>query len=279
MLAHIENEKRESGRYDFADLISRAARLLSSRRATQWVLFKLDPGFSHILLDEAQDTGPDQWTMIHALVEEFFAGQGVERERPRTLFIVGDGKQSIYSFQGADVSAYGRARVALVEEGPLDEVELAVSYRSTDEVLAAVDQVFSPGQREHTASRVGDPGLVEIWPLVEADEEADEEPWTKPVDRPPQSSPQRKLARQIAGMIASWLDHGRPRKLMGRNRRINPGDILILFRSRGPLFRMVLAELRSCDVPVAGRRPSRSAQVPHRAGSADAAVLAAVAAG
>ncbi len=140
----------------------------------------------------------------------------------------------------------------LVEEGPLDEVELAVSYRSTDEVLAAVDQVFSPGQREHTASRVGERGLVEIWPLVEADEEADEEPWTKPVDRPPQSSPQRKLARQIAGMIASWLDHGRPRKLMGRNRRINPGDILILFRSRGSLFRMVLAELRSLRVPVAG---------------------------
>nr|WP_196504939.1 double-strand break repair helicase AddA [Aestuariivirga litoralis] len=254
ILAHIENAKRTSGKYDFNDLISRTARLLASSRATQWVLYKLDGHLSHILLDEAQDTGPDQWKMIDALATEFFAGLAKPRPGPRTLFVVGDGKQSIYSFQGADVSAYGQARQTLVKPvGALIEVPLLVSYRSTDEILKAVDQVFSPdGKREHTASRKDDLGIVEIQPLVEADDRADDEPWTKPVDRPPASSPQRKLAARIAEKIASWLDPQHPRKLAGQNRAVQAGDILILFRSRGPLFRMVLAELRGRDVPVAG---------------------------
>ena len=250
ILARIENEKRETGRYDFSDLISRTARLLSSQRATQWVLFKLDPGLSHILLDEAQDTGPDQWVMIDALAQEFFAGMGREQKGERTLFVVGDRKQSIYSFQGADVSAYATAEEQFLSDGRLRKVNLDISYRSTAEVLSAVDRVFTDST--HTPSRIGDQGLVEIWPLVEADEDADEEPWTKPVDRPPQSSPQRKLARQIASMIAGWLDDSKPRMLIGKNRRMNAGDVLILFRSRGSLFRMVLAELRALRVPVAG---------------------------
>ncbi len=267
ILARIENEKRESGRYDFSDLISRTARLLSSQRATQWVLFKLDASLTHILLDEAQDTGPDQWAMIEALAQEFFAGQGVERRDNRTLFVVGDRKQSIYSFQGADVSAYSNAEEQFVANGRLHRVNLDVSYRSTAEVLAAVDKVFT--ESAHTASRIGEPGLVEIWPLVAADDEADDEPWTKPVDRPPQSSASRKLARVIATQIAGWLDAKRPRKLAGQNRAVNAGDILILFRSRGPFK----------ERAGGGCRPSRSAQVAHRAGSADASVMAVAAAG
>jgi len=254
ILQRIEQEKRSTGQYDFDDLISRAARLLSSGPSTQWVLKKLDAGINHILLDEAQDTGPHQWEMILALAQEFFAGSGA-RDIHRTLFVVGDKKQSIYSFQGADVSAYAHAHELFLERGWLKDVELSISYRSTDQVLEAVDRVFAvDGKREHTVSdsRKEDTGLVEIWPLVPDDEDEPDDPWTTPLDRAPKDSAQRKLARLIAGKIASWLDPKAPRKLAGADRAVTAGDILILFRNRNAFFRMVLAELRARHVPVAG---------------------------
>lgn len=254
ILRRIEEEKRSTGKYDFDDLIARAARLLSSGPATQWVLKKLDAGIDHILLDEAQDTGPHQWQMILAMAQEFFAGESAREGVNRTLFVVGDKKQSIYSFQGADISAYAQAHQLFLERGWLEDVELSISYRSTDEVLAAVDQVFSQGHRDHTVSdaRKNDAGLVEIWPLVPDDEDVPDDPWTTPLDRPPRDSAQRKLARLIASKIKTWLDDGTPRKLAGEDRAVTAGDILILFRNRNAFFRMVLAELRARDVPVAG---------------------------
>jgi len=268
ILAHIDSEKRRLALYDFSDLISKAARLLSSKETTQWVLYKLDAGLSHILVDEAQDTSPDQWRIVRALAEEFFAGGGKPRERPRTLFVVGDQKQSIFGFQGADTAAYAQARsdLATPQAGAtlLRPVELAISYRSAKGILDAVDSVFPPAnlaligmgesaERAHTAARQNAEAIVELWPLIELDdEEESEEAWTKPVDRPPQSSPQRQLARKIAQTIAHWLSPITPRKLSGEDRAVWPDDILILFQSRGPLYRMVLAELNHERLPVAG---------------------------
>ena len=88
---------------DFADLIAATRRLLTERADAAWVLYKLDGGIDHVLIDEAQDTAPEQWDIVRALTAEFFAGGGLRDPLapPRTVFAVGDEKQSIYSFQGA----------------------------------------------------------------------------------------------------------------------------------------------------------------------------------
>ena len=264
ILSRIDQEKRRSGQYDFADLINRAARLLSNRTATQWVLYKLDSGLSHILLDESQDTGDDQWRIVDALAQEFFAGIGEPHKHPRTLFVVGDQKQSIYSFQGADTAAYeGARRKYTIESGLLREEELAISYRSTKPVLEAVNAIFSIAglaragitaltENPHEPARDTKEGIVEIWPLLEFDEDSPPDPWLKPIDRPPHASPKRQLARNIAQKIKAWLNPQNPRRLSGRDRRVDAEDILILFRRRNDIFRMVLAELRAAQVPVSG---------------------------
>ena len=257
-LRQIEEEKQKSAKVDFDDLIRRTAQLLSTSRARDWVTFKLDPGLSHILLDESQDTGPAQWIIINRLAEEFFAGLGREQKAPRTLFVVGDEKQSIFSFQGADVVSYADAREKHVNFGNLKNVTLNVSYRSTDVILEAVDKVHTPQTdpqkvlRSHTASRKDTLGIVEIWPLIAPDDKPVGQPWDTPLDHIPQSSPRRKLARMMAQRVKLWIDPQAPRKLAGKDKAVSAGDILILFRSRGPLFRMVMAELRAAGVPVAG---------------------------
>ncbi len=78
--------------------------LVAERPDAAWVLYKLDGGIDHILVDEAQDTAPEQWDIVRQLAGEFLSGAGAARQRrtDRTLFVVGDEKQSIYCFQGAD---------------------------------------------------------------------------------------------------------------------------------------------------------------------------------
>jgi ATP-dependent helicase/nuclease subunit A len=263
----IESHKRQLGLYDFDDLISRTAKLLTGSRAAQWVLYKLDAGLKHILVDEAQDTSPAQWQIIKALADEFFAGAGRAQDNERTLFVVGDRKQSIFSFQGADAAAFAVARKNFEEQikisdKELKNVDLSISYRSTQEILDAVNKVFptsSPAQlgfthddkpeEPHQTNRLGMPGVVEIWPLFEPLEKEEEEPWIAPVDREPSSSPRRRLARDIAMTIKSWIGK---RVIAARDRVVEPGDILILLQSRRPLFSMLIAELRRAGVPVAG---------------------------
>jgi ATP-dependent helicase/nuclease subunit A len=269
ILNHVAEEKQRLGLYDFHDLISRAANLLSTARATQWVVKKLDENLSHILVDEAQDTSPDQWRIVRALSEEFFSGEGRHKPGSRSLFIVGDQKQSIFSFQGADAQGFGatQAKLSAQSAGQLKSVELTISYRSTVNILKAVDRVFPPEklqqlgithanatERGHTASRQDEEGVVELWPFLDPeDEDAKPEAWTKPVDRPPETSPQRKLAKHIALKIQTWLHSNVPRMLQnGKNEKLDAGDILILFQTRGELYRMVLAELRKREIPVAG---------------------------
>src|SRR5205085_8772791 len=112
-----------------------------------WVLYKLDGGLDHLLLDEVQDTAPAQWRIAGALTEEFFAGDGAS-EQNRTVFAVGDRKQSIYSFQGADPDEFERWR-GVMRERVIEarrtwrDVTLDVSFRATAPVLALVDAVFA----------------------------------------------------------------------------------------------------------------------------------------
>jgi ATP-dependent helicase/nuclease subunit A len=106
IVSGFEQAKRRDGCYDFDDLIIKTGELLQEKPDAAWVLFKLDGGIEHLLVDEAQDTSPMQWQIVRALTEEFFAGEGRHGRKNRTVFVVGDRKQSIYSFQGADPNVF-----------------------------------------------------------------------------------------------------------------------------------------------------------------------------
>ncbi len=263
-----EDLKRQFASYDYDDLIRRTSQLLGNARAAQWVLYKLDSGLNHILLDEAQDTSPAQWQIFQALAQEFFAGSGQPRKHNRTIFIVGDRKQSIYSFQGADAVTFAAANerfrfFATTIEKSAREIELTISYRSAKEVINAVNCVFPAirpqilgfdekdmAGQDHTTNRMDAVGRVEVWPLIApSDDVEDKDPWLKPLDRETADSPRRQLARQIATTIKSWIGN---RRLESQNRLIEPGDIMLLLQSRGPLFSMLIAELRKVGVPVSG---------------------------
>ncbi len=267
VLSRIDRMKRQRGIYDFNDLISRTAILLQSSEQARWVLYKLDAGLQHILVDEAQDTSPAQWKIIQALSDEFFAGQGRDYAVNRTVFVVGDRKQSIYSFQGADTAAFEMARqrfsASLSDtQQTLQEVGLTISYRSTPDVLQAVDMAFAKGrlprtgygkqaddERDHQASRQSEIGTFELWPLVRKPEEEEPDYWKAPVDLPPKDHPRRILARIIADRIGEWIGK---RKLVSQNRTVQPGDILILLQRRNLMFRALIGELRRRNISVAG---------------------------
>ena len=146
ILARYQDAKRARNALDYDDLILRARALLTQSAITPWILYKLDGGIDHILVDEAQDTSPEQWEVIFALAEEFFAGVGA-RDTLRTVFVVGDEKQSIYSFQGADPKAFEEMRHLFQKRAAgagtgWQEVPLLTSYRSVPVVLGFVDRVF-----------------------------------------------------------------------------------------------------------------------------------------
>jgi ATP-dependent helicase/nuclease subunit A len=262
--------KRARGAYDFSDLIFHTQQLLAAKPDAAWVLYKLDGGIEHVLLDEAQDTSPAQWSIITSLTDEFFAGAGRPVERPRTLFAVGDRKQSIFSFQGADPAIFETVHKAFKEkitgdQQVFNDVDFTVSFRSTPAVLNAVDAVFAEGTRArlgldghlagltHEARRSNHPGAVELWPLVEPVENDEAQPWQAPVDRPAASAPHVRLARSIAERIKSWIG---TRLIPDRNEAskhpVTAGDILILVRKRGLLFDALIRELRNAGLPVAG---------------------------
>ncbi len=263
-----EDLKRAQASYDYDDLIRHTSELMGNARAAQWVLYKLDTGLNHILLDEAQDTSPAQWQIFQALAQEFFAGSGQPRKQNRTIFVVGDRKQSIYSFQGADAATFAAANnrfrsFASNIDRSANEIELTISYRSAKEVINAVNKVFPAirpqilgfdekdmAGQDHTTNRMDVVGRVEVWPLVEPSNDLeDRDPWLTPLDREAADSPRRQLARQIATTIKSWIGI---RRLESQNRVIEPGDIMLLLQSRGPLFSMLIAELRKIGVPVSG---------------------------
>jgi ATP-dependent helicase/nuclease subunit A len=261
-----EREKRKRGLYDFSDLIARVANLLSTRDAAQWVLYKLDHGINHILVDEGQDTSPDQWAIIDALTQEFFAGKGARQDANRTVFVVGDRKQSIFSFQGADAAQFEQVRGGLrsrvmASDKPFRDVKLQVSYRSVPEILTFVDTILPPGQQQnmgiddvssaedHQSSRLDKSGLVELWPLICPLEKEEPDAWDAPVDHVGNMAPRKRLARQIAETVAGWVG---TRILTAEDRPVQPDDILILVQRRGALFSYIIAELRRAGVPVAG---------------------------
>lgn len=263
LIGRYETLKRERGFLDFEDLIDRTARLMMRTGASLWVRYKLDQGIDHILVDEAQDTSPAQWDVIRALADEFFAGD-TAREEARTVFAVGDEKQSIYSFQGADPEGFADTRdhfARLTNEARrrFASVELQVSFRSTQAVLDAVDRVFAVERNRagltreglptrHVSLRAGAPGRVEVWDRVARPKTEREEDWTAPVDAV--EEPALIVATRIAETIGGWLDTGETIEATGAP--ITAGDILVLVRSRDSFVGALSRALKDRGVPVAG---------------------------
>ncbi|MEM1265350.1 MAG: double-strand break repair helicase AddA [Pseudomonadota bacterium] len=260
-LARLNAAKAARGVLDFDDLIIRTQHLLRDAEAAAWVQYRLDGGIDHVLVDEAQDTSPAQWRVVSALTEEFFAGLSA-RETVRTVFVVGDIKQSIYSFQGADPRAFDemRARYSAVLDAALiglEECELLYSFRSAPPILKVVDAVFAPGGPHglatpitHRAFHVDKPGRVELWPWIHPPDKPEDPPWDAPVDMPSPDAPRQKLAERIASWAEALLTSGRA--LPGTGRRVRASDILILVRARGEVFNAVIAALKRVGLDVAG---------------------------
>ena len=267
--AEYEGLKTRRGLLDYDDLIRLTNAMLADGEAAQWVAWKLDNGIHHLLLDEAQDTSPAQWQLLRRLGDEFFeAASEVVSELsgdsgPRTMFVVGDFKQSIYSFQGADPVVMGRNRLELHDRAgalaaPWREVGLDVSFRSARPVLDLVNLVVPalagitdprmPGFQAHRSARRDAGGFVEVMPVV-AEDEAPVDP---PAFAPPEIREPRDAAAQSAARLAELLSGWIGQRRLPSGRLMRAGDVMVLLRSRGRYHRLLLAALQQAGIPVAG---------------------------
>ena len=256
--------KRRRAVLDYDDLIVATRRLLETAESAAWVLFKLDGGIDHVLVDEAQDTNPDQWEVIRCLTAEFFVGEGAVG-RSRTVFAVGDTKQSIFGFQRADPRKLEEMRVWFDEQSRIADrmfvpVGLNVSFRSTPAVLDAVDWVFGEtdtargvgeaGTVRHLASRKNEPGRVELWPLVVgSDDEADTTDIEAMGSAAAQGLPHERLARLIA-VHAKQLIATERRARDGE--KLHAGHFMVLVRRRNEFVNALVKQLKREGVEVAG---------------------------
>ena len=262
--------KRRAGAVDFDDLIRAAVALLRQEGIGEWIRYKLDQITEHVLVDEAQDTNVAQWTIIRALVDEYFVGRGVYAPSVRTLFTVGDLKQAIFGFQGTDPVNFlaaeryfeerarqvaGHDEMPAEERGlPFERLSLTDSFRSTAPILEFVDaaieavgadQLGTDAVPPH-ASRIAGPGCVALWPPIVAGaseaEEGGEEGWI--------DDAVRANAARIAKQVKAWLHDGL--MLESKGRALRPEDVMILVKRRGELAQLLVARLYAEGVPVAG---------------------------
>ena len=263
VLRRYRDEKARRGLLDYDDLIDKTLELLGNVDAA-WVHYKLDFGIDHLLIDEAQDTSSKQWQIVRLLVAEFTAGAGA-RTVPRTIFAVGDEKQSIYSFQNAAPKEFAEMRRYFERAHAASGLaftsgRLEHSFRSGESILAAVDMVFrdiapsvtsdQTGFPPHIALPDAAPSVVEIWDPIEPDKRDAIEGWDAPFDTVNEASARVKLAQRIARRVRRLVDGREP---VGIERRaMRYGDVLILVRQRGELFEAIIRALKNEHVEVAG---------------------------
>ncbi|SEW43316.1 DNA helicase/exodeoxyribonuclease V, subunit A [Cognatiyoonia koreensis] len=265
-----EARKLEMGLLDFDDQIRKARALLTDPHVAQWVLFRLDGGIDHVLVDEAQDTSPDQWAVIKHLTQEFVSGEGARANQRRTIFVVGDKKQSIYSFQGADPDEFDRMQrhfeTKLKEANDqLHNLTLQHSFRSSQAVLRVVDAALDGetieglgGEVQHSAFNEDMPGRVDLWPVIENNPAAeDDRVWYDPVDKKSEQHHTVILANQIAAEIKRMTQEetlpvdakdGKP----AARRLVTEGDVLILVQRRSDLFSEIIRACKAADLSIAG---------------------------
>ena len=261
LIAGYNDYKTVHSLMDYEDLIVLTRSLLENPEVAQWVLYKLDGGIDSVLIDEAQDTSPDQWAIVRALTEEFFAGIGAG-DKVRTVFVVGDRKQSIYSFQGADPEEFEKMRRYFkAADENFEEVYLDVSFRSTAVVLDSVNTIFGdkevkpgvvlPGQDiVHLPFRAGEAGRVEIWPLIEPAEDERVDAWRPPVERTTGESASQRLAQQIAARIKNMVESGDV--LASKGRPVRYRDFMILVQRRNSFVEELVRACKNSGVSIAG---------------------------
>lgn len=253
--------KQTRAKLDYNDMILITKNLLEKKDAAKWVLYKLDGGIDNILIDEAQDTSPDQWSIISAISDEFFAGLGAS-ENTRTIFAVGDRKQSIYSFQGADPDKFDEMREHFAKLSPdFIKVNLDVSFRSTDAILDTVNQIFADENVkkgvasinedvEHIAFRKGEAGRVEFWECIEPEDTKADDTWRLPIKHSQEISTSSQMAQMIARKIKDFVSS--KQLLVSQNRPLQYGDFLILVRSRDAFCEEFIRECKSLNINISG---------------------------
>ncbi len=257
-------QKEQRGWLDFDDLIIGARNLLTDPAVAQWVLYRLDGGIDHILVDEAQDTSPEQWRVIELLAQEFTAGQSARDDVERTIFVVGDLKQSIYSFQGADPRAFDEMRAQFETRlyainRALHRQSLDYSFRSSPAILGLVDATFKVAgglgpdvKPMHLAFHDQMPGRVDLWPVVPKSDDPEEREWYDPTDKVAQNDCRIVLADKIAEEIGKLIATGSVPEETGGFRNITPGDFLILVQRRSRLFHEIIRACKASGLQIAG---------------------------
>ncbi|MEO1220431.1 MAG: double-strand break repair helicase AddA [Pseudomonadota bacterium] len=274
-----EEAKRREGYLDFDDLIRRAARLLGNSEASDWIRYKLDRSFDHILIDEAQDTNASQWDIVFALIDDFFSGEGARGDKVRTIFTVGDYKQAIFGFQGTSPENFENAKVKVKTRidaaranahelrdtrrlPSWNDLDLGRSFRTALPILEFVNRTMDAiGHGEFGLTTPSNPhngedraGLVTLWdPVTGAGvggDEDDEQDWLPAHDT--------QMAENIAEQVRRWVSDEEPYVLEkgvaqgGEPRRARAGDIMVLVRKRKDLAAQIVAKLHSKGVAVAG---------------------------
>jgi ATP-dependent helicase/nuclease subunit A len=266
--ANYRREKLERGLLDYDDLIEKALEMLD-RVSSGWVHYKLDRGVDHVLIDEAQDTSPKQWDIVAHLISEFTTGAGARDGVRRTIFAVGDEKQSIFSFQGAAPREFDLRRKSLQSrfEGAglkFDRVSFNASFRSGSAILQSVDHVFRDpaiyrsihavenSYPIHQSLTDAGPSLIDLWELQQPDPRQDIEGWQAPFDAVSETSPEVRLAGRVQSEIKSLIAAGTMTGSIGKRRALRYGDVLVLVRRRGKAFDAIIQALKRAGIPVAG---------------------------
>jgi len=265
--ANYRREKQERGLLDYDDLIDKTLVMLD-RVSSGWVHYKLDRGVDHVLIDEAQDTSPRQWDIVAHIISEFTSGEGARDGVVRTIFAVGDEKQSIFSFQGAaprefDSRRRGLERKFIAAGLKFDPVSFTYSFRSGPAILQSVDFVFRDeaiyrsihaenAYPVHETLADAGPSLIDLWELQLPDKKDDIEGWRAPFDGVSATSPEVKLAKRIQAEVKRLIESGTMTGHAGKRRPLRYGDMLVLVRRRGNAFDAVIQALKHAGIPVAG---------------------------
>jgi ATP-dependent helicase/nuclease subunit A len=265
--ANYRREKLERGLLDYDDLIDKTLAMLD-QTAPGWIHYKLDRGVDHVLIDEAQDTSPKQWDIVERIIADFTSGEGAREGVRRTVFAVGDEKQSIFSFQGAAPREFDDRRRKLERKFrdadlPFRKEDFIYSFRSGKTILESVDHVFRDPQIYTSIHAVGAhpvhesladaaPGVVDLWSLEERDKRDEIEGWRAPFDAVSETSPEVKLARRIQTEIKTLIAQRTMTGHAGNRRPLSYGDVLVLVRRRGNAFDAIIQALKQSGIPVAG---------------------------
>ncbi|MFV2055823.1 MAG: UvrD-helicase domain-containing protein [Thiohalomonadales bacterium] len=264
LLNIYQSIKRSQRILDFNDLEWHCYQLLQKSDSAHWIQYKLDARIDHLLIDEFQDTNPTQWRLILPLLEEMAAAEG---ERARSVFLVGDEKQSIYRFRRAEPKLFKLAQQWLTTNLASKQLQISKSWRSAEVIMSFVNNLFADGPLHrqlphfptHSTQFTALYGRVEIFPLISAESEQDGLDkeviyFRNPLEQAYAGKRDSRYAREatlIATTINTLISENSLMAQGDETRRIDYQDIIILLRSRTHIAEYEHA-LRTHAIPYSG---------------------------